>query len=1053
MSPVTLSTSKWTPIGPAPLESGGGLGAISGRIEAAAPDLVDPTVLYVAGNNGGIWKNINPPGWVPLTDFMPSLSFGGYHPLVVHPANHDLVLGVVSGPGAGLLKSVNAGASWNLLANSQFDTHGLSAIAVHPTNTDLMYVSASDLGVWKSTDGGATWQQLAALPVLTNGSATDVILAKFNSNYLYAGVVGNTGSGQAQNGVYRSTDGGTTWQLMSGLPSGATIGAARLESGSGTGVVYASILTLDPITQAVNAVQRFKTSDGGTTWTALSPSLGGLEKRSWHLLIAVTPEDDDHIFANDAYFLNESVDGGTTWTRADTSIGWLPGINHFDWVNMAFDAKGNAIGTADQGVFRYHLKNQKWTNLVANLEVSELYTIALDPKDPEVVYGVGQDLFSEKFAGNVHWNTMQNSIGETGKFLVDHHNPTQICAFNPLDTNNFVRQSLNSGATWTTIFPASLLSPSFLTAYTNQGGGYTFAYGAQTAFVMDQSNPARVCMVADRVFETKYAFSASPTWAAISGVLSTDPSRPFVFGLAMAPSDGNTLYAATQDDHLWVTHDNGAHWALFDTGLSGRVVAMSVDPANKNHAFAVTGGDVWQITPAGLPWSKITGNLRGGYLGLNTIFVDWRSAVPRLFVGTNRGLYQSADMGHTWTKFDPGLPNTTVKDLQGQPFEHHTGRKLLLAAATYGRGAWEILVRPWGAIATAIADSGNFGEVCRGSFRDELLTINNNGTGQLSITNITSTSAEFLVPSVISYPLLVSAGGSIEVVIRFQPTKLGSASATITLFSDDPDGPHKVSVSGDCPAPQLSLMIANKGNFGRACIGSFVDEPLILSNSGKCTLTLTGITSSSGEFIVPEVLSGPQTIAAGTFLPAPIRFQPTSLGTKSAVLTVNTNDPAGPRSIAVSGEVPSGTLAVTGSICFGGVKACCCAERTISICNVGDCNLHVTSVAFKRKNRHWKLINNPFPATLHAGSCLGVVIRYKASEKCARCCELVITSDDPITPVKTLELLAYTIWSECGCKQCCDDCRKGCCSKSHNECCCGEQHDNCCDDDDEEDES
>jgi hypothetical protein len=90
MSPVTLSTTNWTAIGPAPLESGGGLGAISGRIEAAAPDLVDPTVLYVAGNNGGIWKNINPPGWTPLTDFMPSLSFGGYHPLVVHPANHDL---------------------------------------------------------------------------------------------------------------------------------------------------------------------------------------------------------------------------------------------------------------------------------------------------------------------------------------------------------------------------------------------------------------------------------------------------------------------------------------------------------------------------------------------------------------------------------------------------------------------------------------------------------------------------------------------------------------------------------------------------------------------------------------------------------------------------------------------------------------------------------------------------------------------------------------------------------------------------------------------------
>ena len=62
----------------------------------------------------------------------------------------------------------------------------------------------------------------------------------------------------------------------------------------------------------------------------------------------------------------------------------------------------------------------------------------------------------------------------------------------------------------------------------------------------------------------------------------------------------------------------------------------------------------------------------------------------------------------------------------------------------------------------------------------------------------------------------------------------------------------------------------------------------------------------------------------------------------------------------------------------------------------------MTSVAFERKNPHWKLINNPFPAALHPGSCLSVVIRYKATEKCPICCELVITSDDPVTPVKTL---------------------------------------------------
>ena len=117
---------------------------------------------------------------------------------------------------------------------------------------------------------------------------------------------------------------------------------------------------------------------------------------------------------------------------------------------------------------------------------------------------------------------------------------------------------------------------------------------------------------------------------------------------------------------------------------------------------------------------------------------------------------------------------------------------------------------------------------------------------------------------------------------------------------------------------------------------------------------------------------------------------------------MTSSDPNSPHTIAVSGEAPSGKLAVTGSLCFGGVKACCRAERVISICNIGECALH------------------PFPATVAPGSCLGVVVRYKATEKVPIASELVITSDDPTTPVKTLDVMAYTIWNECGCKQRCD---------------------------------
>ncbi|HMD47568.1 MAG TPA: choice-of-anchor D domain-containing protein, partial [Bryobacteraceae bacterium] len=351
-------------------------------------------------------------------------------------------------------------------------------------------------------------------------------------------------------------------------------------------------------------------------------------------------------------------------------------------------------------------------------------------------------------------------------------------------------------------------------------------------------------------------------------------------------------------------------------------------------------------------------------------------------------------------------------------------------------------------LATAIANSGTFANVCLGSFADELLTINNSGPCPLTISSIAAT-GDFLAPGVLSYPLLVNSGGSIDVVIRFQPSSFGAKAGTVTIVSNDPAGIHSVPVSGFAPAPKANLIIADTGNFGNVCVGSFVDEPLIVTNSGKCTLAIRGITSSSTDFLVPEVLSYPITIGPGDALPVPIRFQPASFGAKAATVTVTSDDPASPLSVNVSGDAPPGKLAVSGSTTFGGVNACCCADRTLTICNVGDCALNVTSVHFRRHHHHFRLLHNPFPAKLRPGSCLSVVIQYHATEKCARIVELVIESDDPVTPVKVLEVQAYTIWDSC-CKEHCEDCRKGCCDKPHREANCHQGYPCCCDDDDDD---
>jgi len=693
MGSVTLSAAEWTSIGPAPINTKGGLDEISGRIQAAAPDPTNSTVIYVGADNGGIWKTtVSPPNWTPLTDSMPSLYMTGYHTLVVHPANNNLVLGLVSGVGGGLLKSSDAGNTWQLLANSQFDGKSLTSLAVDPTDQQTMYLSAAKSGAWQSADGGQTWQKMTGLP---SGSVWDLVLANYDSNTMFAAVVGNTGAQQSQNGVYKSTDGGATWTLLGGgLPPGAALGASnadgtttpgavRIESGATPGVVYVSMLTVGanptpPPTNAVTAIQRFTSGESGASWTALQPTSSNPEFRSWHLLLAVDPGNAKHVFANDAYSLYESHDGGQTWSEADANIGYLQRINHFDFVNLTFDTSGKALVTADQGLLRYDPAAKSWTSLVGNLEVSEFYTIGLDPGTASTAYAVGQDIFSEKFTGQTTWNVMEGGINETGRIIVDPNNTSQLFASNPLDVDNFVMKSTDAGATWTNVFPNSQLNI--------QSQNYTFAYLSQKAFAMDPSNSARLLVVEDRVFETT---DSGSTWAPISGVLSQDPTNPFVAALAIAPSDGNTVYAATQDGRLWRTQNNGGQWSEYDTGLFGVVADLRIDPANAGHAFAVTNSAVWHLPASGLPWVNITGTIPGG-LGLHSVFVDWQPATPTLFVGTDRGLYLSVDIGATWIKWGPGLPNALINDLQGETLP---GGSLLLAAASYGRGAWEILLK------------------------------------------------------------------------------------------------------------------------------------------------------------------------------------------------------------------------------------------------------------------------------------------------------------------------------------------------------------------------
>lgn len=346
-----------------------------------------------------------------------------------------------------------------------------------------------------------------------------------------------------------------------------------------------------------------------------------------------------------------------------------------------------------------------------------------------------------------------------------------------------------------------------------------------------------------------------------------------------------------------------------------------------------------------------------------------------------------------------------------------------------------------GGIATAalaVPNTGDFGTICEGEFVDRDLCVNNSGTCPLVVTAINSTDPAFIVPLVVDFPLVIAAGDTINVPLRFQPTAPGAASSTIRVHSNDPDSPASIELTGTRAEPRLVLSFADDGDFGATCVNDINDKPLLLSNSGDCDLRIDSIASSDSEFVVPAVVAFPLVIGAGESASVTLRFQPTSFGAKSSTITITSNASASPVTLDVSGTAPSGKLTLTGTTQFCEVELGDCARETLSICNTGNCDLHVERVAFKepdpcvaymygncscdddcscgcneskkpkkrpacdQKCLGFKILANPFPATVKPGSCLGVTIEYRPNCDGAACCRLMIESDDPDLPEKTV---------------------------------------------------
>ncbi len=664
-----------TEIGPAPITSG----PYVGRVSAIVCSPTDANKYFAAGADGGIWRTFDGGlSWEPLTDRLPTTAIGA---LAIDPSDENVIYAGTgeanyanhSRYGLGLYRSADGGDTWTLLGDGEFAGRTISRVLVSPADPQLLYAAIGraggfpelaaaknhpdalgPIGVFRSFDAGATWEHL------TNGlpaeAATDLAMDPTDSATLFAGIGRIFGS--ADNGIYRSTDGGTSWsKLSSGLPTG-TLGRISLAIAPSDPLrVYALITNpSDPVGGGASTRGGYRSDDGGDTWTLRSP--GSMQATyGWYLsVVSVSPSSADTVLMG-GLDLRRSTSGGTTWTTVTPP--------HVDIHALAWDASGRLLCGNDGGVHRSTNNGTSWSALNEGLGTIQFYAgISTHPDDELIFFGGTQDNgTNRRNAAGDNWSNVLG--GDGGWTQLDVTNPSRVFA--------------------------ELQGTSNLYRSTNGGSGFSFVGSGISAgdrncflppYLIAPDDPNRMLFATQRIWRST---NGGSNWSALSGDLTGGTGA--IRALAIAPSDGNVVYAATNEGRFLRSDDGGANFTLLVTGNPGwprvtrEIFVHPDEPLTVYRAVAAFGFDqVVRSTDGGATWTGQDGDLPD--VPVNVVAVDVRFTPAVLYAGSDAGLYRSLNDGANWTLFGDGLPNAAVIDLR---LEEARDR---LVVATQGRGAW-----------------------------------------------------------------------------------------------------------------------------------------------------------------------------------------------------------------------------------------------------------------------------------------------------------------------------------------------------------------------------
>jgi len=676
-----------------------------GRSLTAAGIPGDPTTYYFGATGGGVWKSTDGAmTWSSVfdkegTSAIGSIAVANSNPNVVYVGTGEACIRGNISHGDGVYKTLDGGKTWKNVGLR--DSRAIGKVIVNPANPDIVFVAAlghpfgpnTERGIFRTTDGGKTWEKVLYKDENTGG--IDVAFDPHNPNILFAALwqarrtSWGMSSGGPGSGLYRSSDGGTTWKHIEehGLPKGP-YGKIGVAVAANSERVYALIEAHNPDGGL------YRSDDGGESWELVNPN-HSLWQRPWYYMhVIADPRDENvlYIMDVDSY---KSTDGGHLFNKFR-----LPhGDNHGLWIDPRDTRR--MIASNDGGVTVTIDGGKNWTRQ-DNQPTAQFYHVITDSATPYRVYGSQQDSGSVAIASRSDEGSIDRSDwydvggGEAGYIAPYPPDPDIVYAADY--QGNITRYDRHIGQ-----IKSITEQPELSDAYGAANLEHRFQWTAPV--MISPHDPNTLYHGAEVLFKTT---DGGVHWQAISpdltrndkskqkvsgGDITLDDSGTeyydTIFALAESPLTKGLLWVGTDDGLIQLTQDDGKSWANVtpkDMPEWSRISQIDPSPhdagtayvAVDRHQFDDLHPYIYKTSDYGKTWTKLTAGIP------DTTFVRVVREDPKkrglLYAGTEQGVFISFNDGANWRSLQLNLPTTPVHDLVIKDND--------LVVATHGRAFW-----------------------------------------------------------------------------------------------------------------------------------------------------------------------------------------------------------------------------------------------------------------------------------------------------------------------------------------------------------------------------